>query len=129
MTTTPAPTLQSEVDRLAAARQSRLLDESLISMAQAAKRFPPYRGGSPTNPSTVWRWVTTGVKLPDGSRLRLEAVRCASRWLTSLEAIGRFVAAQTAAVGGELPALAPVGLGRRDSRQDAVEAELAGLGV
>jgi Protein of unknown function (DUF1580) len=71
--------------------------EQLLSLPQAARRFPPYRQDRPVNPSTVWRWISGGVKLPDGSRVKLGAVRLSGRWLTSVEAIERFIAAQTRA--------------------------------
>ena len=68
-----------------------LLFESLISFGQAAKLVPPYRGTKPNaNPSTLFRWAYTGVKLPNGERLKLEAIRLGNRWLTSKEALQRF---------------------------------------
>src|SRR5262249_46280993 len=66
----------------------------LLSLAQAARRFPPYRLGRPVSPSTIWRWINDGVELPDGSIVRLDGVRVAGRWLTSAEAIVRFIEAQ-----------------------------------
>lgn len=69
--------------------------ETLLSMAQAARKFLPYRRDRPVNPSTIWRWIHDGVTLPDGSAVRLEGIRCGDRWLTSQEAIGRFIDAQT----------------------------------
>ena len=72
-----------------------LSTETLIGLPAAANRLPAYRGGRPVSPSTLWRWIFTGVQLPDGSRVRLEAIRLGRRWLTSLEAIARFSAAQT----------------------------------
>jgi hypothetical protein len=76
--------------------QHGLVHESLISLAQAAKRIPPYRGRQ-TNPSAIFRWLRDGVRLPDGSVLRLEGLRLCGRWLTSLEALTRFFMAQDAA--------------------------------
>ncbi len=72
-----------------------LTRETLLSLAQAARRFPPYRRGRPVNPSTIWRWCRQGVKVPGGSIVRLECCRISGRWLTSEEAISRFVSAQT----------------------------------
>src|SRR5262249_31811722 len=74
----------------------QLLSEQLISLPQAARRIPPYRGGR-TNPSTIFRWVTKGVRLPDSSLLGLEGIRLAGRWITSSEAVDRFIAAQNSA--------------------------------
>jgi hypothetical protein len=72
---------------------TRLLTEQLLSLSQAARRIPPYRGGR-TNPSTNYRWLTSGVKLPDGTILKLEGIRLAGRWVTSSEAVDRFLTAQ-----------------------------------
>ena len=72
-----------------------LRSEQLLSLPQAAGRFPPFRLGRPVNPSTVWRWIAVGVKLKEGRRIKLGAIRLAGRWLTSIEAIERFVHAQT----------------------------------
>jgi hypothetical protein len=77
----------------------RVLQEILagdaLSMAQAARTFPPYRLNKPTSPSTVWRWIAVGVRLPDKSLLKLEAARIGGRWLTSKAALARFIQAQT----------------------------------
>lgn len=70
-----------------------LLHESLLSLGQAARRIPPYRGCK-TNPSTIFRWLRDGVRLPNGELLRLEGMRLAGRWLTSEQALDRFLAAQ-----------------------------------
>jgi len=78
-----------------------LLTETLLSFSQAAGRLPSFRKSSktgrpaPITPSCIFRWVVTGVKLADGSLLRLEAVRVGGRWLTSAEALERFAARQT----------------------------------
>ena len=74
----------------------QMLSESLLSLSQAARRVPPYRGRQ-TAPSTVFRWLTAGVKLGDGTTLRLEGLRLAGRWLVSVEGLDRFLAAQHAA--------------------------------
>lgn len=76
------------------AHPHRLLTETLISFSQAATRFPAHRGRNGCSPSCVFRWATQGVLLPDGHRLRLEAIKLASRWLTSEQAVTRFIEAQ-----------------------------------
>jgi hypothetical protein len=73
-----------------------LLSEELISLAQAASRIPPYRKRR-TNPSTIFRWLTQGIKMPSGEMLRLEGIRLAGRWLTSSQALTRFLETQNAA--------------------------------
>jgi Protein of unknown function (DUF1580) len=69
----------------------RLAAETIIGLAAAARRFPAYRGGGTINSTTVWRWIVEGVRLRDGSRLKLEGFRCGGRYLTSEEALARFL--------------------------------------
>jgi hypothetical protein len=76
---------------------SAVLDEVLagdsISLAQGAKLLPATRGKA-TAPSTLFRWHVRGVKLPDGTTLKLEAVRIAGRLVTSKAALRRFIERQ-----------------------------------
>lgn len=72
----------------------RILTEGPIGMAGAARLYGTYRGGRPTHPSTPTRHHLRGVTLPDGSVIRLEAVRIAGRLMTSRPAIVRFLTAQ-----------------------------------
>jgi hypothetical protein len=72
-----------------------LESEKLLSMAQAARLFPPNRGNRPVHPSTVSRWIVNGVLLRDGQRARLEGVVRPSGWFTSAEAVQRFLAVLT----------------------------------
>src|SRR5215470_1017100 len=90
-------TMPPTLDGTRATLSVDIRSEQLLSLPQAARRFPPYRQDRPVNPSTVWRWISAGVKLPDGRRVKLGAVRLSGRWLTSIEAIERFIAAQTPA--------------------------------
>src|SRR5271156_2732610 len=66
-----------------------------LRLAQAAKLLPSNRGNKPVTMSCLCRWVLSGVKLPSGAVIRLEAARLSGKWLTSAAAIRRFVAAQT----------------------------------
>jgi hypothetical protein len=74
---------------------NEILAGSGLNLGQAPRCFPPYRESRPVNPSTVFRWIMYGVHLRDGTRLRLEACRVGGRWLTSREAIKRFIDRQT----------------------------------
>src|SRR5579883_403932 len=65
--------------------------ENLLSLAEAVKLLPAGRGGRRVHFSTVLRWVLDGAKGPDGTRVRLEGVRLGGRWLTSRQALQRFV--------------------------------------
>lgn len=69
--------------------------EPLFSLVQAAKKFPGHRGPERLHPATLTRWILAGAKAHDGQRVKLEAVRFGSRWLTSEGALARFSAALT----------------------------------
>lgn len=73
---------------------SPLLSERLISFAQAARLIPPSRQGRPVSPSCIWRWHRSGVKTPDGRIVRLEALKLVHRFVTTEEAVRRFIAGQ-----------------------------------
>jgi hypothetical protein len=104
-------------------------NETTISLAQAAARLPSNRLDRPVTASCVLRWVLTGVKVPGGGRVKLEAVRLGGRWLTSVEALGRFAAAQTpdldAPAGGSATPRPPAR--RRASERAARELERLGI--
>jgi hypothetical protein len=77
-----------------------LIREKPLTFSQAARLIPSGMGDSgPAHVSTIYRWAQKGQ---DG--VRLEAVRLGGRWVTSAEAIQRFVEAVTEAYA---PALAP----------------------
>ncbi len=66
-----------------------------LSLPEAARKLPACRNGAPVSGATVWRWVVNGIKLSSGGKLHLEACRVSGRWLTSLQALARFIDAQT----------------------------------
>jgi hypothetical protein len=75
-----------------------------LSLSAAGRLFPGHRGGKSVDPSTVFRWVTKGLRTTAGRVLKLEAVRVGGRWLTSNPAVARFVTALTdAAVPTDSP--------------------------
>jgi hypothetical protein len=65
-----------------------ILDETTLTIGEAA---PIAR----TSFCSLWRWILRGVPGPNGRRVRLEAVRCGGKWLTSREALQRFTEAIT----------------------------------
>jgi len=67
-----------------------ILDESLITIHEAAALLPNNRAGGRVNFSTVWRWIMRGIATAEGHRHKLEAIRLGGRWLTSREALQRF---------------------------------------
>jgi hypothetical protein len=102
--------------------------ETLTSFSQAARRLPPFREGRPVSASTLFRWATKGVRLSDGSTLRLEAIRIGGRWLTSTEALDRFVRRQTPDFTGiSTSDLRTPGQRNRASERAAAELEAAGI--
>ena len=68
--------------------------QTLLTLPEAARLLPPYRHGRPVSVSCVSRWIRHGLRTPHG-QVRLEAFRLGRRWLTSIEALERFAAAQT----------------------------------
>jgi hypothetical protein len=73
--------------------------EKLYSPAALAKAIsvPGHRGGAHLNGATIFRHITRGVRAANGEVIRLEAARCGSRWLSSVESYERFAARLTAA--------------------------------
>jgi hypothetical protein len=105
-----------------------LMSETVLTMAQAARRFPPSRLGHPVSPATISRWCRRGVKVPGVGTVFLEAVRLSGRWLTTVEAISRFAARQTPVL--EVSPPAPPRTPRVRERAAArAEAELRSLGI
>jgi hypothetical protein len=89
------------------------LDETLVTLAQAAKRLP----GRP-HVSTLWRWARRGVR-----GIVLETYVVAGRRFTSTEALERFASATTAAANGVSPPMRTPA--RREREIKNAERELA----
>lgn len=70
---------------------SRVLTEDVLSIAQTRIEIEKTTGQKP-QPSTVIRWMQIGC-----GGIRLDAVRVGSQWVTSRQAIHRFILARTAA--------------------------------
>jgi hypothetical protein len=62
-----------------------------LTLSQVAKRFPPFRNGRPVHVATITRWIVQGVRLRDGSRLHLCAVRLPGRWVVETRAVDEFL--------------------------------------
>jgi hypothetical protein len=80
-----------------------LATETTFPLPQASKYLPNGRRGRPVHFTTLLRWVLDGVVGPAGQRIRLEAIRLGSKWVTSKEALQRFAEALTPAVDEPLP--------------------------
>lgn len=102
-----------------------LQEELLISLAQAAARFPGHRGASRLHPATLTRWILKGAKALDGRRVKLEALRIGSRWLTSELALQRFADALSAPTDAT-PTRSPTA---RQSASTRADAELRAMGA
>jgi hypothetical protein len=107
-----------------------------LSLRQAAERTPPTKGDKPVHPSTVGKWVTRGVRLRDGSRLRLAAIRYPGGWKLTADSLAAFLDRLTADSLGEDSASGPsdapeparVTAGRRHELA-RVDRELASRGL
>jgi hypothetical protein len=72
-----------------------LSTESILSLRDAARLLPPARLGRPVSFQCLLRWVLDGSRAPDGTLVRLEALRVGGRYVTSREALQRFAEALT----------------------------------
>jgi hypothetical protein len=63
-----------------------LIHETLVFLRDVPSIAPAGPGGRKTHLSTVMRWKDRGVR-----GVRLEAIRWGYRWVTSLEALARFL--------------------------------------
>jgi hypothetical protein len=106
-----------------------LATESTLSLAAAARLVPPARGGKRTHLSTLLRWIVRGAKAPDGSPVRLEAIRLGGRWLTSREALQRFVERLTPDLDTVATVPTPRTPGRRQRASERAAQQLEKMGV
>jgi hypothetical protein len=70
-----------------------------LRLIDAAREWP----GGPIHPASITRHILKGVKLRNGSRRRLWALKTPGGWVTSREAIDEFLAVLTADRLGEAP--------------------------
>jgi hypothetical protein len=114
------------------------LTQPTLRPAQAARRIPPFRyrideAGElkpvRTHPGTVIRWIRDGVPLSDGSRLKLDAVRLPSGWVTSDDAIREFVQRITLDRSGGAVAVSTSMPAARRRAIEQVDRDLDRLGV
>jgi hypothetical protein len=109
----------------------RILDEEKLSLEES--RPVMGTGGKLADFTTVYNAVTKGTLLPSGQRLRLEAVRLGGQWVTSREAIGRYVEALTEAwtneTGERLTMPSKTNKRAREKELARVDAELAAAGL
>ena len=95
--------------------------EQLISLAQAAKLRPCGRRGRPLHPSTMYRWISRGIR-----GIRLEATRFGGTFYTSREAMQRFADRLTA---GSLATTPPTEATQGSKEIERIERELDAAGI
>jgi hypothetical protein len=105
-----------------------LTSESTLSLSEAAKLLPPRRRGARPTSSCILRWILDGAKSPSGDRVHLEAVRLPSGWITSREALQRFVERLTPQLDGNHgpPPRSP---SKRQRASERAAQELERLGI
>jgi len=98
-----------------------------LSLSQTARLMPPSDRG-PVAAATVWRWHRVGVRLPDGSRLKLRATRIGNRFVVSEEALREFINAQQGGADDDAaPTLRSPAQRRRAAEAAGRELERKGL--
>jgi hypothetical protein len=105
-----------------------LTREEPLPLAAAAALIPPARRGKRTALSTMLRWVLSGVRLPSGGVVRLEAIRLGGRWMTSRSALQRFAVAQTPRLDGN-DETAPTPLSGRRQASERAASKLESVGI
>jgi hypothetical protein len=65
------------------------------TLSEIARRFPPSRADRPVHPQTLKRWITEGIRLSNGQRVRLHAVRFPIGWRTTDAWVDQFLEALT----------------------------------
>ena len=105
---------------------STILQESLLTLHDAAQLLPSNRVGKRVNFATVWRWALKGIRAIDGRLVRLEASRVGGRWLTSREALERFAAALTPSADAAPPVRTPAA---RKRANETAKKRLEDMGI
>jgi hypothetical protein len=105
-----------------------LLQEDLIGLAALAAKIKSHRRKGHVTAQAVWRWVTVGVRRPDGQVVKLETARLAGRYLTSWAAFTRFIEAQSnLQAPSSMPASRSSGKREKASRRATEALEAAGV--
>jgi hypothetical protein len=102
--------------------------EHPLTLSQAARLIPPARGGKRCHISTIARWIISGTRALDGSIVRLEAARLGGRWITSREAIGRYMQRLTPRTDTPAPEMPRTPIARERACRRAAD-QLEGMGV
>jgi hypothetical protein len=106
-----------------------LTAETTLTLTAAAKLVPPGHGGKKTHISTLLRWILDGVRSPSGEKVRLEGARLGSRWITSKEALQRFMDRLTPVVSDRTPPATPRTPTQRQRAAKRAGEELDKIGI
>jgi hypothetical protein len=106
---------------VAASGLDGILAESVIFLTDVVE-YLPRSGDSPVHASTVMRWVRRGCR-----GVKLEAARLGGRWVTSREALTRFVERLSRPAGPCPPEVLSPGARSRRLAQAELEADAAGF--
>lgn len=104
-----------------------VFQETVLTLAEAAKRLPKTRPGRKLHVSTLYRWIMGGCKSRDGMIVRLETVKIGGTTCTSIEALQRFFDR----LSGDVTVVTPPTLTRRQRLRQikAAEKELERHGI
>jgi len=102
---------------------AKILNENPIGFAALARRIESRKRDGTITPQACWRWHTRGVRRRDGTVVKLEAVFCAGRYLTSYVAYERFVIAQNE-TADSTPLPVPPRSPSKRQREDANAAQI-----
>src|SRR5262249_40842843 len=110
----------------------RIDEEQAITSREAAKLYGSSRDGRPTHASTIVRHILKGTKLPSGEVVRLEGGKIGKKWITTRQAVQRYVdtltrvaLAETEPADAPTPAISP----RRQRELARVDAALDAAGI
>jgi hypothetical protein len=105
-----------------------ITSDDTLTLAEACALLPRGRNGSKPHLSTILRWILHGAPAPGGRRVRLSAVRCGAKWITSRTALREFVKALTPRLESDTPppTHSPAAR-RRSSKRTACELEKLGI--
>jgi hypothetical protein len=109
-----------------------ILSEDAQPLGRLAKTLPPLgRGHVRPSLQCLLRWITKGVRSPDGDVIRLQAVRFGDRWISSAQRIAFFCAQLTPVDHGdeEQPHTRLRTKRQRERQIEAAEKRLDDMGV
>ena len=105
----------------------RILDERRLTIEESR----PFLGtnNKPADFTTVYRAVTRGNLLPNGQRVFLAVVRIGGAWVTSREAITRYVEALSTGWAGNDEPVQPPSKAEEARRLAEADRQLAAAGI